>query len=275
LRSPLATRRGAFILVGLLVVLGGIALWTRLFGTDAQPVAAAPHQVIVTGIRKLSVRKMPSLVLPADYTFPKADSSPGPVVFSHQRHIKLNANACTNCHPRPYQMAKSDIGTIECEYGRMNGCGHCHNGTGSFDIKEGCRLCHRRGPNQQALGPSNQPLSWRLADRLMPNRDRDFGPVFFSHRAHVTAAGIACGECHPAPYAMKRTDPGDPSLTDRESYINWGHRCGICHDGVRAFAQEEKCASCHLRWSRQKPGSECVECEPPEGSKKGGALEVR
>ena len=221
---------------------------------------------------------MPVLSLPDDYTFPKADSSPGPVVFSHQRHIRLNANACTNCHPKPYRMQKTDVATIECEYGRMNGCGHCHNGTQSFDIKEGCRLCHRRADGK-AFGPSDQPLSWRLADRLLPAFDRDFGPVFFSHRAHVTVAGIACAECHPAPYRMARTEVGDPGLEDREAYIAWGHRCGVCHDGGRAFAQTERCASCHARWSRDKPRSECTspECQAAARDRAGdaGPLEMR
>lgn len=261
-RSPVATRRGAVVLVGMLVIFGGAALYTRLFGLDARPVAATPHQTIVTGIRKLSTKKMPALIVPDDYTFPKAEDSPGPVTFSHQRHIKLNANACTNCHPRPYTMSKSDVATIECEYGRMNGCGHCHNGTESFDVKEGCRLCHRRQNGKQAFGPSDQPLSWRLADRLMPTKDRDFGPVFFSHRAHVTTANVDCGECHPSIYKMRRTEATDPILTDRESYIDWGHRCGVCHDGIRAFAQNEKCASCHSRWSRGKPTGDCPGCEP-------------
>ena len=274
LRSPIATKRGALVLVGLVTLFGGVALWTRLFSTDADPVPLAPPQAIISGFRKINVRKIPDLILPEDYTFPKAENSPGTVVFSHERHVQLNSNACTNCHPRPYRMAKSDIATIECEYGRMNGCGHCHNGTGSFDIKQGCRLCHRRGPTQTALGPSSHPLPWRLADHLMPTKDRDFGPVFFSHRAHTKGAKLECEDCHPSPYPMKRTVEGDPALTDRDSYIDWGHRCGICHDGIRAFAQEEKCAGCHTRWSRVKSEADCAECGAGK-AQRGEALDVR
>jgi c(7)-type cytochrome triheme protein len=251
-----ATRNGALALVAMLVLLGGVALWNRLADEGTVPVVAH-HQIIVSGLRKLAVRKMPTLVLPPDYTFPKAESSPGPVVFSHERHIQVNANACTNCHPRPYAMAPIDVATIECEFGRMSGCGHCHDGTGSFDIKQGCRLCHQRLNGQQAASTTTPAMPWRLADRLMAVKDRNFGPVFFSHARHVTTGKIACADCHPALYKMKRTEPDDPALKDREAFIEWGHRCKACHDGGRAFAQSERCATCHSRWTRDKSAAEC------------------
>jgi len=178
------------------------------------------------------------------------------VVFSHERHITWNANACTNCHPKPYKMAEMDVATIECEYGRMSGCGRCHDGSQSFDIKQGCRLCHQRLGEEAAMSRS-PTLPWNLADRLMATTDRGFGPVFFSHARHVTQAQVACAECHPGTYKMRRTEVDDPGFKDRDAVIDWGHRCKLCHNGARAFAQEEKCAKCHVRWSREKDAGEC------------------
>jgi c(7)-type cytochrome triheme protein len=262
-RSPVATPQGAFVLVVLLCVFGGIALYNRIFDRHAD-VVVTTHQVIAQGPRKLDLagNGNPTLNLPPDYEFPRASTSPGPVVFSHERHITWNANACTNCHPKPYKMAAMDIAVIECEYGRMGGCGQCHDGSASFDIKKACRLCHQR-MGEGAGAPGSTALSWRLADRLMATSDREFGPVFFSHARHVTQAKIVCADCHPGIYKMRRTEATDPTLKDREAFIEWGHRCKICHDGQRAFAQADKCGKCHVRWSR---GMAAADCPAPSSS---------
>jgi c(7)-type cytochrome triheme protein len=249
-RSPIATPKGALVLLGLGAIFGTVAFE----GGDTER-AVVRHQVILSGPRKLSLTRRPELVLPPDYHFARAASSPGPVVFSHERHISWNANACTNCHFRPYAMSAIDVATIECEYGRMSGCGHCHDGSASFDIKQGCRLCHQRMGGQQ-VAPKDMALPWRLADGLMAATDREFGPVFFSHGKHVTGVNLACSECHPAIYKMRRTDRRDLG-SNRDAFIEWGHRCKSCHDGERAFAQEDRCAACHTRWSRVKTASEC------------------
>ena len=254
-RSPVATPQGAFVLLVLLGVFGGIALYNRIFDRHAD-VVVTKHQVIAQGPRKLELVGHPTLNLPADYSFPRASTSPGPVIFSHERHISWNANACTNCHPRPYRMSSMDVATIECEYGRMSGCGGCHDGSQSFDIKQGCRLCHQR-LGENAAGGTGTQLPWNLADRLMATSDRGFGPVFFSHARHVTMAKVACTECHPTIYKMRRTELSDPYLKDREAFIEWGHRCKSCHDGTRAFSQADQCGKCHVRWSRAKEAGEC------------------
>lgn len=240
--------RGAVVLVGIMVVLAGVALWSRLFDPKAQ-VRITQDQVIATGRRKLAFQEPPQLNLPADYTFPKAGNSPGPVVFSHQRHVRMNANACTNCHPKPYAMSSIDIPTIECEYGKMSGCGHCHDGSASFDIKHGCKLCHARANQQEQVAASDEQLPWRLADVQMASYDRSFGPVFFSHSTHVKVKKLSCGECHPGTYKMKKTDRGTPGMQSRDAFIEWGHRCKACHNGMRAFAQADNCAGCHTRWN--------------------------
>ena len=255
-RMSTPTFKGAMVLVGIMVVLGGVALWSRLFDPTAK-VRVTPDQVIATGRRKLAFQEPPQLNLPADYTFPKAGNSPGPVVFSHQRHVRWNANACTNCHPKPYKMSSIDIPTIECEYGKMSGCGHCHDGSASFDIQHGCKLCHSRANQQaQAQAEGEEQLPWRLADVQMAVFDRSFGPVFFSHTTHVKNKKLNCSECHPSNYKMKKTERGAAGMENRDAFIEWGHRCKSCHNGMRAFAQTDNCARCHTRWSSDTLASE-------------------
>ena len=244
----IGSARGALALVSLVIVFGGVALWSRFFDKEAQ-VRTRQGQVIATGRRKLAFSEPPKLNLPADYVFPKAGNSPGPVVFSHQRHVRWNANACTNCHPKPYAMSSIDIPTIECEYGKMSGCGHCHDGSASFDIQHGCKLCHARASQEAQQASADDRLPWRLADVQMAVFDRSFGPVFFSHSAHVKNNKLGCNDCHPSTYKMKRTERSTPGMDTREAFIEWGHRCKVCHNGMRAFAQGDNCAKCHTRWN--------------------------
>jgi len=245
-RQSMVSLKGVAVLVSLVVVFAGLAAWSHFVDKTAQPRATDP-QVIATGRRKLQFKEPPKLNLPADYVFPKAGNSPGAVVFSHQRHVRMNANACTNCHPKPYRMSSIDIPTIECEYGKMSGCGHCHDGSASFDIQHGCKLCHSR-TNQEAVAQNEEQMPWRLADVQMAVFDRSMGTVFFSHSNHVKNKKLACNECHPSQYRMKHTERAELGA-DRQAFIDWGHKCKSCHNGMRAFAQDN-CAKCHTRWTK-------------------------
>jgi c(7)-type cytochrome triheme protein len=247
--------QGAFVLVTLVIVFGGVALWSRFYDKDAQ-VRTTQEQIIATGRRRLAFAEPPNLNLPPDYTFPKAGNSPGPVVFSHTRHVRWNANACTNCHPKPYAMSSIDIPTIECEYGKMSGCGHCHDGSASFDIQHGCKLCHSRANQEVQAAATDEQLPWRLADVQMAVYDRSFGPVFFSHNTHVKVKKLSCNDCHPKTYKMKKTERNSPGMDSRDAFIEWGHRCKSCHNGMRAFAQADNCAKCHTRWNRDTVAAE-------------------
>ncbi len=80
-------------------------------------------------------------------------------------------------------------------------CGSCHNG--AFDEARAripstqiCALCHRAGrsfpPTSLQLAAfinARQEIPWNQAQRLPRH-------VYFSHRRHVTAAGIDCAACH-------------------------------------------------------------------------------
>lgn len=75
---------------------------------------------------------------PADITY---EAPNGNVTFSHTKHLTKHP-ACTDCHPDPFGMAKSELGM---EKGHA-GCAKCHKegGPGPFDVKAGdkCVSCH-------------------------------------------------------------------------------------------------------------------------------------
>lgn len=85
--------------------------------------------------------------LPADVTLPRAADSPGPVVFSHQLHMAVQARAdCTVCHPRLAPIVKTKSSTREAiTHARMEkglSCGSCHNGRTASGFED-CSKCHK------------------------------------------------------------------------------------------------------------------------------------
>jgi c(7)-type cytochrome triheme protein len=69
------------------------------------------------------------------------------------------------------------------------------------------------------------------------------GAVTFSHKAHVTDKGLACGECHPDPFGMKK---GGMKLVMADMYQ--GKTCGKCHKtGSSSFDAQANCTRCHIK----------------------------
>ncbi len=74
---------------------------------------------------------------PADVVY---ECPNGNVTFSHEKHMARNP-ACTDCHPDPFGMAKSELGM---EKGHA-ACGKCHKADGpAFDVAaaDKCASCH-------------------------------------------------------------------------------------------------------------------------------------
>lgn len=66
------------------------------------------------------------------------------------------------------------------------------------------------------------------------------GKVIFSGDSHK---GNKCNECHPDPFKMKK---GTAKITKADHAP--GKFCGKCHDGKKAFAQDEaNCGKCHKK----------------------------
>ncbi len=86
--------------------------------------------------------------VPPDFAMKPGESSPGPVTFSHARHL-ARVGKCTTCHMKDFKMKRGASGPITLEAkqeGRF--CGACHDGKhemgGSvvFAIDE-CDRCHK------------------------------------------------------------------------------------------------------------------------------------
>lgn len=105
-------------------------------------VLAAGLIVTAAGLGRGQVRA------PADFPMAKAESSPGQVTFSHQKHV-TRVEKCTTCHMRDFKMKRGTSGPITLaakQEGKF--CGACHDGKTSiggvtvFPIDE-CEKCHK------------------------------------------------------------------------------------------------------------------------------------
>ena len=85
---------------------------------------------------------------PPDFTMPQAESSPGPVVFSHARHLP-RVERCSRCHMRGFKLqrgASPPVTLAAKQEGKL--CGACHDGRTRmggvtvFPVDE-CDRCHK------------------------------------------------------------------------------------------------------------------------------------
>lgn len=68
------------------------------------------------------------------------------------------------------------------------------------------------------------------------------GKVVFDGKAHADKGG-KCADCHPKVFTMKK---GTAKITKADHVA--GKLCGTCHDGKKAFGQDEaNCAKCHKK----------------------------
>jgi c(7)-type cytochrome triheme protein len=77
--------------------------------------------------------------------FARGESSPGPVRFRHETHMR-EGTACQACHPKPYRM-KATGGRPGGAMHEPASCGACHDGRKAFGVEdaESCALCHAQG----------------------------------------------------------------------------------------------------------------------------------
>ena len=178
---------------------------------------------------------------PADYSYAPGAGSPGPVVFSHTRHINATGAACSSCHPGRFRMLRPEAAAG----GRMpamhkgHECGGCHNGRTAFTTAKECSLCH-----QSTQAPAAAPVSGgqRQAPGALrfPAHAGSPGRVTFRHDRHTSATGGKCVTCHPSLFPM--VNAVSP-LGMRQMHA--GRQCGACHDGRKAFTVARDCALCH------------------------------
>ncbi len=85
---------------------------------------------------------------PPDFKIPRADSSPGEVTFSHEKH-RAKVEKCTTCHMKHFRMKRGQSEKVTLaakQEGKL--CGACHDGqtkmggTVVFAIDQ-CDSCHK------------------------------------------------------------------------------------------------------------------------------------
>ncbi len=78
-----------------------------------------------------------------DLTFSPPNAKP--VTFSHEEHVNVKELKCSACHNHTFQMGKNEDKMDMSKMTKGLFCGHCHNGTKAFDVKDkaNCNRCHK------------------------------------------------------------------------------------------------------------------------------------
>jgi c(7)-type cytochrome triheme protein len=120
---------------GTSLLLGGNGLWLRM-QTKGIAVSVALASPINIGDRYFT--------MPADISFPKAESSPGQVIFRHSSHVDAKEAQCLVCHQERFRLlqASAPASSGGRDFHSSQFCGACHNGEKSFNVKEDCQSCH-------------------------------------------------------------------------------------------------------------------------------------
>lgn len=114
-------------------------------GSGLRPcsVLGAVLLVAAAGASWAASEATPELRLPPDVTYNKAETSPGPVIFSHATHVPLTDNKCVACHPTPFSILQPTRRITHDEMQAGKKCGACHDGTKASGIQDDCAHCHR------------------------------------------------------------------------------------------------------------------------------------
>jgi c(7)-type cytochrome triheme protein len=141
-----------------------------------------------------------------------------PIDFSHAIHVGEQDVPCTDCH------VGAETGT-HATLPALSRCLLCH-------MKPQAREGEAPDPREhlvRELAAADEPVRWTQVTR-------NAGHVYFSHRAHVTLAGISCRDCHGdvATWTTPPTEP-EPRLTSMQA-------CLACH---REEGAPTSCDTCH------------------------------
>lgn len=234
----MATPVGVAILASLVLLFAIIGYAVRPYvSPKPNPAEDQASDFLAATARKLPISvATDQLRLPPNYIFEQKSLSPGAVVFNHQRHVGHGAEACTNCHPRLYPMARP--GSTKASFHsneRMYGCANCHDGIRAFSIDRECGLCHG--------GDKGKPRV--PEDFVIPSQSNGVGSVPLSHRQHVLEARARCSDCHPNPFDMVKPGVSFGRIKDLNERMRLGHGCTKCHNGTNAFSITGDCTRCH------------------------------
>lgn len=137
-----------------------------------------------------------------------------PMPFNHEVHVKGEEMDCSDCHAGADEPVAG--------FGAIRDCHQCHKevqGDEDSDLQQQVRQ----------FGKDRREIPWVQVNR-------NAGHVYFSHRAHVTIAGMSCEECHGDVGSM--TTPPESPTPDLLSM----DACMSCHAERGATLQ---CIACH------------------------------
>jgi c(7)-type cytochrome triheme protein len=150
-----------------------------------------------------------------------AFNNAGPVVFSHDVHLRKYNNNCKICHNAIFNLKERRHYSM-AEMEKTKSCGACHTGVKAFSVtsEKDCVRCHKGSP---------QNVSYPV---------RSAGTVVFSHAGHLAKTGGACRSCHNGKVITK-----EKGVTMAQ--MEKGKTCGACHNGKRTFTVAGNCDRCH------------------------------
>ncbi|MGA2959657.1 MAG: c(7)-type cytochrome triheme domain-containing protein [Thermodesulfobacteriota bacterium] len=81
-----------------------------------------------------------------DIKFEAKSSNLGPVTFSHENHVNVAKNKCTDCHTKIFPMKKQDLKMTQASFGEGKFCATCHDGKKAFSAtaQADCEKCHKK-----------------------------------------------------------------------------------------------------------------------------------
>jgi c(7)-type cytochrome triheme protein len=74
-------------------------------------------------------------------------SPAGPVLFSHDKHVRDQNLDCNQCHPTLYPTRGGSDPVTMSEMRDGKSCGACHNGKKAFRMLGDCSKCHKPRPS--------------------------------------------------------------------------------------------------------------------------------
>ena len=138
-----------------------------------------------------------------------------PIVFNHKVHLEEASLQCADCHTDAASQVWAGLPN-------KDSCLDCHD----VDDEE-----TQNDPEKAKLiryDDQEQDIPWRRVAVTRPD-------IFFSHRRHVTAAGLDCLTCHPN--QRKLTAP--PRTAD---FVMRMGDCIACHEKSKVTTD---CLACH------------------------------
>ncbi len=135
-----------------------------------------------------------------------------PIQFNHYKHTQQLELECVLCHTGVRNQVRATLPSVEI-------CIGCHEeAVTDSPEEEKIREYYSRG----------EEIPWKRLFRVPSH-------VFFSHRRHVTVAGLNCTKCH-GDMAMQKKPPRTAPMKISMNY------CLSCHRQLQASTD---CVSCH------------------------------